>query len=157
MSKQKKLITLAGLVVAVATTATVAAYTLAGDGSGPTVEGSVGTQEPAFQDDNLLTFDPAPNTNYDGKGNVSVTNPDVKVNDPPAGKVLPDLGGIAPTGKTDGDPEPTLGDRNDPGVPSGSYPSTEPIDGPTAEGNAPQIEPLPYHGKDVDKPSSEYA
>ena len=35
MKKYKMLISLAGLVAAVATTATVAAYTLAGDGSGP--------------------------------------------------------------------------------------------------------------------------
>ncbi len=50
MKKQKMLITLAVLVVAVATTATVAAYTLAGDGSSPPAGESAGTQEPAFQD-----------------------------------------------------------------------------------------------------------
>ena len=48
MKKQKMLITLAGLVVAFATTATVAAYTLAGDGSSPlsaTTGESATTQE----------------------------------------------------------------------------------------------------------------
>ena len=163
MKKQKMLISLAGLVVAVATTATVAAYALAGDGSSaPGVE-STGTQEPAFQDDKLPTFDPAPNTIYDGKGTVSVTNPDVKVDDPPAGKVLPDEERVVPIGKIDGDPplhgdpEPTHGDPKDPGVPSGSSPSTEPIDGPKVEGDAPDIEPLQGHGIPVGKPSPEYA
>ena len=63
MKKQKMLITLAGLVVAVATTATVAAYTLAGDGSSPPVGESAGTQEPAFRNDKLcppLTQRPIP-------------------------------------------------------------------------------------------------
>ena len=59
MKKQKMLITLAGLVVAVATTATVAAYTLAGHGSSPPANETVGTQEPGFQDDNP-TFDGRP-------------------------------------------------------------------------------------------------
>jgi len=49
MKKYKMLITLAVLVVAVATTATVAAYTLAGDGSSPPAWESAGTQESAFQ------------------------------------------------------------------------------------------------------------
>ena len=92
MKKHKMLISLASLVVAVASTATVAAYTLAGDGSSPPAGESGGTQEPAFQDDKLPTFDPRLDTIYDGKGGVSVTNPDVKVDDPPAGKVLPDKG-----------------------------------------------------------------
>ena len=122
MKKQKMLVTLVGLVVAVATTATVAAYTLAGDGSSPPVGESAGTQEPAFQDDKPATFDPGPNTIYDGKGTVSVTNPDVKLDDPPAGKVLTDEGGVAPIGKIDGDPplhgdpEPAHGDAKDTGV-----------------------------------------
>ena len=163
MKKQKMLITLAGLVVAVATTATVAAYSLAGDGSSPPAGESASTQEPAFQDDKLPTFDPAPNTIYDGKGSVSVTNPDVKVDDSPAGKVLPDEGRMVPMGKIDGgpplhgDPEPTHGDPKDPGVPSGSSPSTEPIDAPKVEGDAPDIEPLQGLGIAVGKPSPEYA
>ena len=157
------LITLAGLVVAVATTATFAAYTLAGDGSSPPVGESAGAQEPGFQDDKLPTFDPAPNTIYDGKGTVSVTNPDVKVDDPPAGKVLPDQGRVAPIGKMDGDPplhgdpEPTHVDPKDPPIPSGSSPSTEPTDRPKVEGDAPDIEPLQGHGIAVGKPSPEYA
>ena len=124
MKKNKMLITLAGLVVAVATTATVTAYTLAGDGSSVPEGESAGTQEPAFQDDKLPTFDPAPNSIFDGKGGVSVTNPDVggatdgpvsgaqegtvvAVDDPPAGKVVPDEGGEVPIGKFDGDVGPT--------------------------------------------------
>ena len=55
MKKHKMLITLAGLVVAVATTATVAAYTLAGDGSDAPVGESTGTEGPAFLDDKLPT------------------------------------------------------------------------------------------------------
>ena len=104
MKKQKTLIALAGLVVAVATAATVAAYALAGYGPSPPVGESAGTIEPAFQDGKLPTFDPALITIYDGKGSVSVTNPDVKVDDPPAGKVLPDDGRVVPIGKIDGDP-----------------------------------------------------
>ena len=49
MKKQKMLITLAGLVVAFATTATVAAYTLAGDGSSPPAGESATTQERAVE------------------------------------------------------------------------------------------------------------
>ena len=148
MKKQKMLITLAGLVVAVATTATFAAYTLAGDGSSPPLGESAGTQEPGFQDDKLHTFDPAANTIYDGKGTVSVTNPDVKVDDPPAGDGDPPL---------HGDPEPAHVDPKDPPIPSGSSPSTEPIDGPKVEGDAPDIQPLQGHGIAVGKPSPEYA
>ena len=53
MKKQKMLITLAGLVAVVATTATVAAYTLTGDGSSAPAGESAGTHEPAFQDDKI--------------------------------------------------------------------------------------------------------
>ena len=77
------LITLAGLAVAVATTATVAAYTLAGDGSSAPTAESAGTQEPAFQDGKSPTFDPRLDTIDDGKGTVSVTNPDIEVDDSP--------------------------------------------------------------------------
>ena len=166
MKKNRMLISLAGLVVVVATTASVAAYTLAGDGSSAPAAESAGTQEPAFQDDKLSILDPAPDTIYDGKGGVSVTNPDVqgstgipdpdgqageivKVDDPPAGKVVPigkfdgDVGPMRDPGPTHvdpplhGDPEPTHGD-------------------PKAEGDAPDIEPLQGHGTAVDKPSPEY-
>ena len=58
MKKHKILITLAGLVVAVATTATVAAYTLAGDGSSPPANESVGTQEPAFPGGQIVRVGP---------------------------------------------------------------------------------------------------
>ena len=81
MKKHKMLITLAGLVAVVATSATITAYSLAGDGSSAPAGESAGTHEPAFQDDKpTLHGDP---TIYDGKGNVSVTNPDVKVDDTP--------------------------------------------------------------------------
>ena len=128
MKKQKMLISLAGLVVAVATTATVAAYTLGGDGSSAPAAESPGNQEPALHDDKLPTFDLGPGQiSKDGRS-VSVSNPDVKVDDPPAGKVLPDGGGVVPIGKVDGgpslhgDPEPTVG--------------------PEVKGDAPDIEPL---------------
>ena len=55
MKKYKMLISLAGLAIAVATTATVAAYTLAGDGSSPPAGEPAGTHEPAFQDDSRGT------------------------------------------------------------------------------------------------------
>ena len=108
MKKHKMIISLVGLAAVVATTATVAAYTLAGDGSSPPANESVGTTEPGFQNDNLplLHGDPEPNTIDDGKGGVSVTNPKndgatggtvpagqgavVNADDTPAGKVLPD-------------------------------------------------------------------
>ena len=122
MKKSKMLISLAGLAIAVATTATVAAYTLAGDGSSPPANETVGTQEPAFQDDKLPTFDPLFYTIYsseDNKGSVSVTKADVggaaggtvlagsgavvNADGTPAGKVVP-------IGKFDGDVGPTKGD-----------------------------------------------
>ena len=140
MKKRKMLITLAGLVTVVATTATVAAYTLTGDGSGAPAGESAGTQEPAFQDDKP-TFDPAPDTIDDGKGGVSVINPDVKGDDPPAGKVLPDEGGIVPIGvaPTDTQVDPPL--HGDPPPPVGR-PLPEPIDGTDVPGTEPVIEPI---------------
>ncbi len=106
MKKHKMIITLVGLVATVATTATVAAYTLAGDGSSPPANETAGTQEPAFPGGMPSTFDAAPDTIYDGKGGVYVTNPDVdgaaggtvlagqgiKWDDTPVGKVVPDKG-----------------------------------------------------------------
>ena len=55
MKKQKMLITLAGLVAVVVTSATITAFTLAGDGSGTPAEESPRTHEPAFQDDKMPT------------------------------------------------------------------------------------------------------
>ena len=141
MKKHKMLITLASLAVAVATTATVAAYTLAGDGSSPPAGESGGTQEPAFQDDKLPSFDPGLDTIDDGKGGVSVTNPKTgggaigipapgsqgtASDNPPAGKVIPDEGRVVPIDKFDGDVGPT----RDPAV----HPlPPEPVDAPVAE------------------------
>ena len=137
MKKQKMLITLAGLVAVVATSATITAYSLAGDGSNAPVGESLGTIEPAFQDDKIPTFDPRPDTIYDGKGGVSVTNPDIKVDDPPAGKVLPDNGGVVPIGKFDSDP-PLHGDP-------------EPVDRHKVPADKPNIEPVDLPKVPADK------
>ena len=155
MKKQKMLISLAGLAVAVATTATVAAYTLAGDGSSAPAGESAGTQEPSFQDDKS-TFDQAPDTIDDGKGGVSVTNPDiggatdgpvsggqqgtvVNSDDPPAGKVLPDGGKVVPIGTFDGDVGPT--DKPVDPPPPVEPPLPEPVDGTQVPGTEPAIGP----------------
>ena len=149
MKKQKMLITLAGLVVAVATTATVAAYTLAGDGSSPPANENVGTQEPAFQDDKP-TFDPAPNTIDDGKGTVSVTNTKLR-GDPEPTLDDPSLHGDPEP--TPGDPEPTQSDPENSGVPVVSRPPIiEPLGDPRPLGGGPDIEPGP--GIVVGEPSS---
>ena len=146
MKKHKILISLAGLAAAVATTATVAAYTLAGDGSGTPPTESAGTQEPAFQDDKLPTFDLGPGQISNDGNSVSVTNPKidgatggpspggqqgtaVSADDPPAGKVVP-------IGKFDGDVGPTR-DPNDSGVPA-VHP--QPVDEPQMPGAEPDIE-----------------
>ena len=152
MKKHKMLISLAGLAVAVATTATVAAYTLAGDGSSAPAGESAGTP---FQDDKS-TFGQAPDTIDDGKGSVSVTNPDVggatdgtvsggqqgtvvNSDDPPAGKVLPDEGGVVPIGTSDGDVGPT---RNPKDLPSHlDPPLPEPVDGAEVPAEVPAIGP----------------
>ena len=165
MKKQKMLITLAGLVVAVATTATVAAYTLAGDGSSPPANENVGTQEPGFQDDKS-TLDPALNTIFDGKGGVSVANPKTgggaigipdpgsqgtASDNPPAGKVIPDEGGIVPIGvvPTDTLVYPSL--HGDPPPPVGR-PLPEPLDGTDVPGTSP-VSPPPTD--DVDDPDDQ--
>ena len=111
MKKHKMLITLAGLAVAVTTTATVAAYTLAGDGPSTAAGESAGTREPGFQNDKLLN---ALDTIDDGKGSVSVINPDVKVDDPPP------LHGDPPP------PQPVNGT---------DVPGTEPVIEPTERGD----------------------
>ena len=147
MKKHKMLITLASLAVAVATTATVAAYTLAGDGSSPPAGESAGTQEPAFHDNKPPTSEPAPITIDDGKGGVSVANPKTgggatgipapgsqgtASDNPPAGKVVPDEGREVPIGKFDGDVGPTR-NPNDSGVPA-PQPVEDPIEALLAAG-----------------------
>ena len=120
MKKQKILITLAGLVAVVATSATITAFTLTGDGSGTPAGESAGTQEPAFDVDGPAILDPAPNTIDDGKGGVSVTNPDgtwLKDNPP--------TDDMTDTPPLHGDPEPL-----------------EPVDGTDVPGTPPVIEPL---------------
>ncbi len=126
MKKSMMLISLASLAVAVATTATVAAYTLASDGSSPPANETVGTQEPAFPGGMPSTFDTAPETIDDGKGGVSVTNPDAEgstgIPDPAgSGAVLnaddTPVGKVVPIGKFDGDVGPTR-NPNDSGVPA---------------------------------------
>ena len=117
MKKQKILITLAGLVAVVATSATITAFTLTGDGSGTPAGESAGTQEPAFDVDGPAILDPAPNTIDDGKGGVSVTNPDgTWLKDNPPTDEMTD------TPPLHGDPEP--------------------VDGTDVPGTPPVIEPL---------------
>ena len=165
MKKHKMLITLAGLVAVVATSATITAYSLAGDGSSAPAGESAGTHEPAFQDDKpTLHGDP---TIYDGKGNVSVTNPDVKVDDTPPlhgdpeppkpvdGTAVPD---IAPgsSGSMSGDVGPT-DNSQDPGVPAGMTPlaptdDVEDLDGQVVRvypGTGLLIDPLLATGTEV--------
>ena len=166
MKKHKMLITLAGLVAVVATSATITAYSLAGDGSSAPAGESAGTYEPAFLDDEP-TFYPAPDTIYDGKGNVSVTNPDVKVDDTPPlhgdpeppkpvdGTAVPD---IAPgsSGSMSGDVGPT-DNSQDPGVPAGMTPlaptdDVEDLDGQVVRvypGTGLLIDPLLATGAEV--------
>ena len=120
MKKQKILITLAGLVAVVATSATITAYSLASDGSSADAGESAGTQEPAFDLDGPATLDPALNTIYDGKGGVSVTNPDLKVDDTPPLhgdptyetwlKDNPPTDDMTDTPPLHGDPEPAFQD-----------------------------------------------
>ena len=83
MKKQKMIMTLAGLLAVVATSTVITAYSLAGDGSSADAGESGGTQEPGFDVDGPAILDPAPHTIYDGKGGVSVINPDVNVDDTP--------------------------------------------------------------------------
>ena len=129
MNKQKMLITLAGLVSVVAASATITAYTLAGDGAGDPANEFVGTQEPAFDVGGPATFDLGPGQT-DGKGGVFITNPDgddgatdgpvldpvdavtggpaVGIDKPPdIEPLLPDEEGMVPIGKFDGDVGPT--------------------------------------------------
>ncbi len=152
MKKQKMLITLAGLAVAVATTTTVAAYTLAGDGSTAPEAEYTGTQEPGFTGDGPSTFDLGPGQVNDD-GSVSVDNPNG------GGKVAPSLHGdptydtwlkdnpptddITDTPPLHGDPEPPLvhGDPEPPLV-HGDPEPPESEDVTEVHGNAPQIEPL---------------
>ena len=132
MKKQKMLITLAGLAVAVATTTTVAAYTLVGDGSSTPAGGSAGTQEPAFTGDGPSTFDLGPGQVNDD-GSVSVDNPNLH-GDPTYDTWLKDNPPTDDTPPLHGDPEPPLlhGDPEPP----------ESEDVTEVPGNAPQIEPI---------------
>ena len=168
MKKHKMLISLAGLAVAVATTATVAAYTLAGDGSSAPAGESAGTQEPAFDGDSPSTFDPGPGQVSDD-GSVSVTNPDiggatdgpvsggqqgtvVNSDDPPAGKVLPDEGKVVPIGTFDGDVGST--DKPVDPPPPVDPPLPEPVDGTQVPGTEPAIGPIEVgEGVAVGEPS----
>ena len=77
MKMHKMLITLAGLMIAVATTGTVAAYTLAGNGSNTPAEGPAGTQEPAFQDDKVLLIDSLLATGAEVKVSGEVVSADI--------------------------------------------------------------------------------
>ena len=134
MKKHKMLISLAGLAAVVATTATVAAYTLAGDGaSGPTGE-SVGTEEPAVDVGGPSILDPGPGQMSDDGTSVSVDNPDtgggaIGIPDPSGQgtwpKDNPPTDDITDTPPLHGDPEPQ-----------------EPVDGNAVPDIAPQIEPL---------------
>ena len=140
MKKHKMIITLAGLAAVVATTATVAAYTLASDGaSGPTGE-SVGTQEPAFDAGGASIFDPEPGQMSDDGTSVSVDNPDtgggaIGVPDPsgqvPWPKDAPPTDDVTNTPPLQGDPPPPV-----------ARPQQEPVDGNAVPDIAPDIEPL---------------
>ena len=162
MKKQKMLITLAGLTVAVATTATVVAYALAGDSSSPPAGESAGTQELAFQDDKPTihgdptyetwlkdnpptddmtdtppTFNPGPGHVSDD-GSVFVDNPDTG-----GGAIgIPDP---SETWLKDNPPTDDMTDtpplHGDPPPPVGR-PQQEPVDGNAVPDIAPDIEPL---------------
>ena len=144
MKKHKMLITLAGLVAVVATSATIAAYTLTGDGSSALAGESPGTQEPAFQDDKLPTFGPPlhgdptyetwlkdnpPTDDMVDTGTETDGPPLHGDPSPPEGRPLPqpvdgtDVPGTEPVIEPieDGDAGPTP-QINDPGVPAGSSP-----------------------------------
>ncbi len=141
MKKQKMLITLAGLVAVVATSATITAYSLAGDGSSAPAGESAGTHEPAFQDDNP-TFNPGPGQLSDD-GSVFVDNPDTG-----GGAIgIPDPSGDPTYGTWPKDAPPTddMTDtpplNGDPGPPVGR-PQQEPVDDNAVPDIAPDIEPL---------------
>ena len=146
MKKQKMLITLAGLVVAVATTATVAAYTLAGDGSDTPVGESQGTEEPGFLDDKLPTFNLGPGQVSDD-GSVFVDNPDtgggaIGIPDPSGTwpKDNPPTDDITDTPPLHGDPPPPVG-----------RPQQKPVDGNVVPDIAPDIEPVDLPKVPVDE------
>ena len=138
MKKHKMIITLAGLVAVVATTVTVAAYTLAGDGSSAPAGESAGTHEPAFQDDKP-TFNPGPGQVSDD-GSVFVDNPDTRggaigIPDPSGQRTWPKdnppTDDMTDTPPLHGDPPPPVG-----------RPQQEPVDGTTVPDIAPDVEPL---------------
>ena len=136
MKKQKMLITLAGLVAVVTTSATITAYSLAGDGSSALAGESAGTTEPAFQDDKP-TFNPGPGQVSDD-GSVFVDNPDtgggaIGIPDPSGTwpKDNPPTDDMTDTPPLHGDPPPPVG-----------RPLPQPVDGTDVPGSEPVIEPI---------------
>ena len=98
MKKHKMLITLAGLVAVVATSATITAYSLAGDGSSASAGESAGTQEPAFQDDKpTIHGDPTyetwlkDNPPTDGMSDTPPLHGDPEPPEPVDGTAVPDI------------------------------------------------------------------
>jgi len=136
MKKQKMLIKLAGLVAVIATSATITAYSLAGDGSSAPAGESAGTHEPAFQDD------PGPGQVIDD-GSVFVDNPDtgggaIGITDPSGDPIYGTWPKDAPPTDDMTDTPPLSGD---PGPPVGR-PQQEPVDDNAVPDIAPDIEPL---------------
>ena len=140
MKKQKMLITLAGLVAVVATSATVAAYTLAGDGSSAPGQETLGAQEPAFDDGGPSILDLGPGQMSDDGSSVSVTNPKtgggaIGIPDPSGQgtwpKDNPPTDDMTDTPPLHGDPPPPVG-----------RPQQKPVDGNAVPDIAPDIEPL---------------
>ena len=146
MKKHKMLITLAGLVAVVATSATITAYSLSGDGSGTPRQESLGAQEPAFDVGGLSILDPGPGQMSDDGSSVSVDNPEtgggaIGVHDPSGQGTWPkdnpptdDMTDTPPTF----DPAPNTIDDG-----QGNMPVANP-EGP------PPIEPTPTPTDDVD-------
>ena len=128
--KKRWLIPIAGLTVALVTSATVTAFALTGDGSDTPVGESVGTQEPAFQDgDPGLISPPNPTITDDLNGSVSI------VNDGPT------VGGDRGTSVADDSGMP---------VPDAVHPLPRPIT--PAEGGDPISPPCPWTGAETRPP-----
>ena len=134
MKKQKMLITLGGLVAAVAATATITVSILAADGGGDSAKEAVGTTEPAFDTGGPSSFDLGPGQT-DGKGGVFVTNPDGDDGETD-GPVLDPVDGVA-DGPVTGGPAT--------GIPK--PPDTEPL--PTEEEHEEGVGPLGKFDGDV--------
>ena len=181
MKKQKMLITLAGLVAVVATSATITAYSLAGDDSSAPTGESAGTYEPAFQDDKIPTdFGSSQDPPLHGDPTYETwlkDNPptDDMTDTPPTfnpgpgqvsddGSVFvdnPDTGGGAigipdPSGTWPKDNPPTDDMTDTPSLhgdppPPGQH-LADPVDGTDVPGTEPVIEPL-EPGKVVAEPT----